>query len=76
MPATPADRLEVTFASLKVKREEVVGLLVGEGPQLPPLARQLDNDGDWVLNKAAKEAGFNGKSKDVVEILVPTGLKE
>ncbi len=76
MPATPADRLEVTFASLKEKREEVVGLLVGEGPQLPPLARQLDNDGDGVLNKAAKEAGFKGKSKSVVEILVPTGLKE
>ncbi len=76
MPASPADRLEITFASLKEKRAEVLGLVVGEGPQFPPIAKQLDDDGDGVLSRAVEAAAFKAKAKSSVEILAPTGLKE
>lgn len=76
MPASPADRLEVTFASLKEKRAEVVGLVVGEGPQFPSLAKQLDEEGDGVLHRAAAAAAFQGKMKSIAEVLAPNGIQE
>lgn len=76
MPASPADRLEVSFASLKEKRQEVVGLLVSEGPELTGIAQELDEASDGCLTRAAKAADFKGKAKSVIEVLAPGGVKE
>ncbi|MCH9807344.1 MAG: leucyl aminopeptidase [Alphaproteobacteria bacterium] len=76
MPASPAGRLEVSFASLKGKRQEVVGLVVGQGPEFAGLAEELDQSCDGGLSRAAKTAQFEGKAKSIVDVLAPSGLKE
>jgi leucyl aminopeptidase len=76
MPAAPVDILDVSFTSLKDRREDVVAILVGQGPQLLPLGQELDEAGGGVLMKAAEAADFKGKARSAVEILAPAGLKE
>lgn len=76
MPASSAARLDVSFASLKDKREEAVGLLVLEGPQLGDTGKAMDKAADGNLSRAADAAGFKGKAKSSAEILAPIGLKE
>lgn len=76
MPASPAARLDVSFASLKDKREEIVALLVGDGPEFGATAKSLDKDSDGILSRAAEAADFKGKAKSSAEILVPVGLDE
>jgi leucyl aminopeptidase len=76
MPASPADRLDVSFASLKEKRQAVVGLLIAEGPKFHGLAEVLDGESDGSLKRAAQAADFKGKAKSSAEILAPAGLKD
>ncbi len=76
MPASPADRLDVTFASLKDKREDVLAVLVGDGPSYAPLIAELDQSSDGTLTRAVEAASFKGKKKSSIEVLAPAGLKE
>lgn len=74
MPASSAVSLDVSFASLKEKCEEVAGLVVGQGPEFGPVGKSLDDDSDGCLSRSAEAAGFKAKAKSSVEILVPAGL--
>ncbi|MBU2582612.1 MAG: leucyl aminopeptidase [Alphaproteobacteria bacterium] len=76
MPASSAARLDVSFQSLKDKREDAVGLLVAEGPEFGQAGEAMNKASDGYLSRAAEAAGFKGKAKSSVEILAPAGLKE
>ncbi|KUO55646.1 MAG: aminopeptidase [Alphaproteobacteria bacterium BRH_c36] len=74
MPASPAGRLDVSFASLKDDTEEVVGLLAVDGPEFGATGKAMDESGDGILSRAAKAAEFKGKAKSSAEILAPAGI--
>ncbi|MBU1212223.1 MAG: leucyl aminopeptidase [Alphaproteobacteria bacterium] len=74
MPASPAGRLDVSFASLKDGGEEVVGLLAVDGPEFGATGKAMDQSGDGILSRAAKAANFKGKAKSAAEILAPAGI--
>ncbi|RMF04856.1 MAG: leucyl aminopeptidase, partial [Alphaproteobacteria bacterium] len=52
----------------------MVVLLAEEGAKLTPAGKALDDAGGGILSRAIKVAGFEGKKKTAVDILVPAGL--
>lgn len=76
MPASPAETLNVTFAPLSAKREDVLAILVGDGPTLTEFASDLDDAADGTLTKAAEAASYKGKKKSIIDVLAPAGLEE
>jgi leucyl aminopeptidase len=69
-----SDPLEIEFAPLSAAPVGTLVVLAGEELALGSTARSVDERSKGALKKAATAAGFTGKAKSAIEILVPPGL--
>ena len=69
-----APPLDIRFAPLSAPPGATLVVLAGEGPVFGPAARGIDERTKGALTKAARAAGFSGKSKTSIEILAPAGI--
>ena len=69
-----SDQLEIEFAPLSAAPVGTLVVLAGEELALGSTARSIDERSKGALKKAATAAGFSGKAKSAIEILVPPGL--
>lgn len=67
--------LDVQFLPLSAAPGATAVVLAGEGVALGSAARAIDERTKGALTKAARAAGFTGKSKSSIEILAPTGIE-
>lgn len=67
--------LDVQFLPLSAAPGAAAVVLAGEGVAFGPAARAIDERTKGALTKAARAAGFTGKSKSSIEILAPTGIE-
>ena len=69
------DRLEIVFAPLADEPKSTAVVLASDGATLGKTAAELDKRSGGAVHRAAKAAGFKGKSKAVIELLAPHGLE-
>ena len=68
------DSLEIVFAPLNEDLNTTSVILAGDGLSLGKAAADLDKRAGGAIHKAAKAAGFKGKSKATIEILAANGI--
>ncbi|MFN3746208.1 MAG: leucyl aminopeptidase [Hyphomicrobiaceae bacterium] len=71
MPQRP----EIRFVALDAPTSPVVGALVGQDLQMPPVLKALDQKSGGAITRAARAAEFKGKAKSSLEILSPERLE-
>ena len=68
------DRLTITFAPLGHDLQPATVVLASDGVVLGKAGGEIDKRAGGIIHKAAKAAGYKGKSKSVIELLAPSGL--
>ena len=69
-----SDRLDISFAPFSADAEATTVVLVGEGFELGPKAKDLDTKSGGAIAKAAAAADYKGKMKSTIEILAPAKI--
>ena len=68
--------LNVSFESIKkAPNSALTVMLAGDGPSMGQTLRHFDEETGGLVGNAAGVADFSGKSKSVIELLSPRGLK-
>ena len=70
-----SERANLSFANRTAPAEGVVVVFAEEGRKLSQTAQDLDKRSKGLLSKAADITGFKGKKEQIVDLLVPQGLK-
>ena len=66
--------MKISFAELALPKTGAVVLGVGTGNKLGASARQLDKATDGAITRALKVSKFEGKAKQLLEIVAPAGV--
>jgi leucyl aminopeptidase len=66
--------MKISFAELALPKTGAVVLGVGTGNKLGASARQLDKATDGAITRALKVSKFEGKAKQLLEIVAPAGI--
>jgi leucyl aminopeptidase len=69
-----SDLPKVSFSKLSAPTRGVAVLLAGEAAALAPIGQALDEASGGTLSRAAKAAGFSGKAKTFLDVMVPANL--
>jgi leucyl aminopeptidase len=65
----------ISFSEVKLPDQGVLVVLAEDGPRLGPSAKALDKKSGGTIARAMKIAGFKGKKRTTVDLIVPQGLK-
>ena len=68
--------MKVSFAAVTLPKSGALAVPVQEGRKLLPTAAQLDKKTGGALSRAMSGSRFEGKSGELLEILVPAGDDE
>ncbi len=66
-----SDRFDISFAPLIADPEPITVVLVADGCELGPKAKDLDAKSAGAITKAAAASDFKGKYKSSIEVLAP-----
>lgn len=66
--------MKISFTELALPKAGAVVLGVGEGNKLSAIGRELDKATDGAITRALKVSTFKGKSKQLLEIVAPSGM--
>ena len=67
--------MNITFAKSDPPKTGAVAILVPESKKLPPSLQKLSKQSRGSIARALKEAKFEGKSGQIVQILTPAGTR-
>jgi leucyl aminopeptidase len=66
--------MKISFAELALPKTGAVVLGVGEGNKLGATGRELDKASGGAISRALKVSSFEGKAKQMLEIVAPAGI--
>jgi leucyl aminopeptidase len=66
--------MKISFAELALPKTGAVVLGVGEGNKLGATGRELDKTTGGAISRALKVSSFEGKAKQMLEIVAPAGI--